>query len=220
MPSASQWDYLQVAEFCRLHGREEEAVRRAEEGLWVFEDERPDERLVLFAADALSKAGRSANAEAHLWRAFEKTPSLHLYWRLRKFGGEETRARAVSFLEAKQASGARFHWFQPSDLLIRIWMQEKMFDAAWAVARKHGSSPALKDELARASEATHPREALEVHAERVVLLVNTGGNAAYAEAAKLIARMATMRSKKEQADYVLGLKARFDRKRNFMKLLD
>jgi hypothetical protein len=31
--------------------------------------------------------------------------------------------------------------------------------------------------------------------------------------------MATMRSKKEQADYVLALKARFDRKRNFMNLL-
>ncbi|MBR1268318.1 SWIM zinc finger family protein [Bradyrhizobium sp. AUGA SZCCT0222] len=216
---SSQWDYLQLAEFCRSHEREEEAVRRAEEGLWMFEDERPDERLVLFAADALSKAGRSANAEAHLWRAFEKTPSLHLYARLRKFGGEEMRDRAVSFLEAKQASGARFHWFQPSDLLVRIWMQEKMFDAAWAVATKHGLSPVLKDELARASEATHPREALEVYAERVVLFVNAGGNAAYAEAAKLIARMATLRSRKEQADYVLGLKARFDRKRNFMKLL-
>ncbi|MGE9007451.1 SWIM zinc finger family protein [Leptospira interrogans] len=217
---SSQWDYLQLAEFCRSHGREEEAVRRAEEGLWVFEDERPDERLVLFAADALSKAGRSADAEAHLWRAFEKTPSLHLYARLRKFGGEETRDRAVSFLEAKQASGARFHWFQPSDLPVRIWMQEKMFDAARAVATKHGLSLVLKDELARAREATHPREALEVYADSVVLLVNTGGNAAYAEAAKLIARMATLRGKKEQADYVLGLKARFDRKRNFMKLLD
>ena len=45
-----------------------------------------------------------------------------------------------------------------------------MFDAAWAVVRKHGLSPVLKDELARASEATHPREALEVYAERVVRL--------------------------------------------------
>jgi hypothetical protein len=189
-------------------------------GLWVFEDERPDERLVLFAADMLSKAGRNEDAEAHLQRAFEKAPSLHLYTRLRKFGGEKMLDRAVGLLEAKQASGERIRWFQPSDLLVRIWMQEKMFDAAWAVVRRHGLSPALMDELARASEATHPREALEVYAERVVLLVNTGGNAAYAEAAKMITRMATLRSKKEQADYVLGLKARFDRKRNFMKLLD
>ena len=79
---------------------------------------------------------------------------------------------------------------------------------------------ALKDELAEASESTHPREALEVYADRVVEFVNTGGNSAYAKAAKLIARMAKLRSKKEQTDYVLALKARFDRKRNFIKLLD
>jgi hypothetical protein len=95
-----------------------------------------------------------------------------------------------------------------------------MFDAAWAVVRKHGSSPVLKEELARASEATHPREVLEVYAERVVALVSTGGNSAYAEAARLVTRMATMRSMKEQGDYIVALKARFDRKRNFMKLLD
>jgi tetratricopeptide (TPR) repeat protein len=216
---SSQWSYLQLAEFCRSHGREEEAVRRAEEGLWVFEDERPDERLVLFAADLLSKAGRKGDAEMHLQRAFEKAPSLHLYARLRQSGGEEVRERAVAFLEARQAAGVQIRWFQPSDLLIRIWMFEKMFDAAWAVVRKHGSSPALKEELAKASEATHPREVLEVYAERVVALVNTGGNSAYTEAARLVTRMATMRSKKEQADYVLALKARFDRKRNFMNLL-
>ncbi|MGH6642117.1 MAG: SWIM zinc finger family protein [Bradyrhizobium sp.] len=216
---SSQWSYLQLAEFCRSHGREEEAVRHAEEGLWVFEDERPDERLVLFAADILSKAGRKGDAEAHLQRAFEKTPSLHLYTRLREFGGEEMRERTVGFLEAKQTAGERIRWFQPSDLLVRIWMHEKMFDAAWAVVRKHGAPPALKEELAKASEATHPLEVLEVYAERVVALVNTGGNSAYTEAAKLIARMAMLRSKKEQGDYVLALKARFDRKRNFMKLL-
>ncbi|MBA2399506.1 MAG: acyltransferase [Bradyrhizobium sp.] len=216
---SSQWSYLQLAEFCRAHGREEEAVRRAEEGLWLFEDQRPDERLVFFAADILSKSGRKGDAEKHLQRAFEKTPSLHLYARLRQFGGEEIRERAVSFLEAMQAAGERIRWFQPSDLLIRIWMFEKMFDAAWAVVRKHGSSPDLKVELAKASEVTHPNEVLEVYAERVVALVNTGGNSGYAEAAKLVTRMATLRSKREQGDYVLALKARFDRKRNFMKLL-
>ncbi len=217
---SSQWSYLQLAEFCRSQGREEEAIRRAEEGLWVFEDERPDERLVLFAADLLSKAGRKADAAAHLQRAFEKAPTLELYKRLRKFGGDDARERAVRFLEAKQVRGGRIGWQDPSDLLIRIWVHEKMFDAAWAAVRKHGSSMALKDELAEASEATHPREALEVYADRVVEFVNTGGNSAYAKAAKLIARMAKLRSKKEQTDYVLALKARFDRKRNFIKLLD
>ena len=61
-------------------------------------------------------------------------------------------------------------------------MYDKMFDAAWAAARKKGPSRGCRAELAAASEATHPCEALEVHAERVVEFVNTGGNLAYAEA--------------------------------------
>jgi uncharacterized Zn finger protein len=216
---SSQWRYLQLAEFCLSQGREDEAIRRAEEGLWVFEDARPDERLVLFAAELLSKAGRKGEAEAHLQRAFERAPTLELYTRLRKFGGEAARERVLKFLEPKQVRGERIHWHNPADLLIRIWMHEKMFDAAWGAVRKQGSSMALKEALARASEATHPREALEVYVGRVDELVNTGSASAYAEAAKLVARMATLRSKAEQLAYVLTLKVRFGRKRNFMKLL-
>ncbi|HKJ61792.1 MAG TPA: SWIM zinc finger family protein, partial [Hyphomicrobiales bacterium] len=60
---SSPWAYLQLAEFCQAHGREAEALRHAEEGLWLFEDGRPDERLVCFAADLLLKAKRKADAE-------------------------------------------------------------------------------------------------------------------------------------------------------------
>lgn len=44
-------------------------------------------------------------------------------------------------------------------------------------------------------------------------------NAVYAEAAALVSRMAALRSAADQATYVAALKARFGRKRNFMKLL-
>lgn len=216
---SSQWSYLQLAEFCLSHGRAQEALRRAEEGLWLFEDQRPDERLALFTAGLLSKAGRKGDAEACLRRAFEKAPSFELYTRLRKFGGEAARERAVKFLEARQVRGGGTGWHNPSDLLIRIWMQEKMFDAAWAVVRKHGASMALKQELAGASEGTQPGEAFEVYAQRVDQLANAGGASAYAEAAKLVARMAKLRSRGEHVAYVLELKQRFGRKRNFMKLL-
>jgi uncharacterized Zn finger protein len=216
---SSPWSYLQLAKFCLSHGREEEALRHAEEGLWVFENGRPDEGLVLLAAELLSKAGRDGDAEACLQRAFEKAPSLELYTRLRKFGGEATRDRVVKFLEDRQIRGARIGWHDAADLLIRIWMHEKMLDAAWAGVRKHGASMALKEALAGDSEATHPREALEVYAARVDQLANAGGASAYAGAAKLVARMATLRSKTEQVTYVLELKVRFGRRRNFMKLL-
>jgi uncharacterized Zn finger protein len=216
----SQWSYLELAEFCLSHGREQEALRRAEEGLWLFEDQRPDERLAVFAAELLSKAGRKVDAEASLQRVFERAPSLELYARLRQFGGKAARERAVKFLEAGQVRGKRAGWNSPSDLLIQIYLREKRFDAAWDVVRRHGASIALKEELARGSEATHPGEALEVYAQRVEDLANLGGAPAYAEAAKLVARMAKLRAKEEHVAYVLGLKARFGRRRNFMKLLE
>jgi hypothetical protein len=141
---SSQLDYHQLAQFCLSHGRADEALRRAEEGLWMFEDGQPDVRLVMLAADLLAKAGRKADAEAHLWRLFQKHPSLDLYARLCGLGGEAARSRAMSFLEDKLSSGKRIGWLSPADLLIRIWMQEKMFDAAWTAVRKHGASMDLE----------------------------------------------------------------------------
>jgi uncharacterized Zn finger protein len=216
---SSAWNYLQLSEFCRAQGREDEALRRAEEGLWLFEDDRPFEPLVFLTADLLTKIGRNGDAEAHLWRAFAKTPSLELYKRIRQLGGETARDRALQLLEPQLAGEERTRWHHPADLLISIHMHERRFDQAWAAVRKHGASIGRKEELARASEATHPREALEVYAERVDQLAEAGGNSAYAEATAFITHMAALRDGAEQAAYVAALKARFGRKRNLMKLL-
>jgi len=216
---SSAWRYLQLAEFCRAHGREDEALRCAEEGLWLFEDDHPDERLVTFAIELLIKAGRCVEAEAHLWRAFEKQPSLELYKRIRQLAGEAGRDRALKFLDARLAREQRTRWHYPTDLLVSILIHEKMFDEAWAALRKHGASNGFKERLAQASEATHPREALETYAERVDQLATIGGNPTYAEAAALITRMAALRDGAEQAAYVAALKARFGRRRNFLMLL-
>lgn len=212
---SSAWRYLQLAEFCRAQGREEEALRHAEEGLWVFADDRLDERLVFLAADLLLKAGRRNDAEAHLWQAFERQPSLDLYGRLRKLGGDGARQRAVELLTARLAKKERGPWYNPADLLIHVLQQEKMFEVAWRVAREHGASTRVTEALAKASEAVHPREALEVYVKRVDQLAGTGGNAAYTEAVEFIARMATLRSAAGQAAYIAALKTRYGRKRNF-----
>ena len=83
-----------------------------------------------------------------------------------------------------------------------------MFDAAWAVARKHKVSFGARVALADPSRARFPREALEVYAERVNQFVSTGGNHAYGEAAKVIARMAALQSEADQAAYIATLKER------------
>ncbi|MER9947592.1 DUF6880 family protein [Mesorhizobium sp. M0047] len=216
---SSQQAYLQIAKFCLSQGRAEEALRWAEDGLWMFEDDRPDERLVFFAVDLLTTAGRDADAEAHLWRAFEKAPSFELYQRLCKSGGKEARDRVIERLQSRLAGEKQSAWHFPADLLISILIEEKQFDLAWANTRAHGASGSLKEKLAQASEATHPREALKIYAERVEQLAQFGGNGAYAEAADLIGRMASLRTASEHVAYLADVKDRFGRKRNFMKLL-
>jgi len=216
---SSPWNYLKLAEFCLAEGRVEEALRYAEEGVWMFEDGRPDERLVVFAADLMGKAGRRQDASTLLWRAFEKAPSLDLYKRLRKTGGKKARDRALAWLEQRLAKEKASPWNSPADILIRILISEDMFDAAWEAARKHGASRGLKESLAMASEASHPGEALQVYADRVEELASAGGNANYGEARNLVLRMAGLRGAAEQAAYVAELKERHRRKRNFMKLL-
>lgn len=213
---SSPWRYLQLAEFCRAQGREEEALRRAEEGLWMFEDGQPDKRLLFFTVDLLAKAGRKADAQAHLWRVFEKEPSFELYERLRKIGGNGAFGRAIEFLQARLGKVRTSNWVFPADVLVRVLKHEKMYDAAWVTMRQHQVSPAVKDELARASETSHPREALEVYAAGVEPMIN---RADYAEAVKLVRRMARLRDAAEQASYIAALKLRHSRKRNLMKLL-
>jgi len=186
----------------------------------VFEDERPDERLVVFAVGLLVKAGRKSDAQAQLWRAFAKAPSLAFFKRLRRLGGTEARERALAQLTARLAEQRATAWSSPADLLIEVLMAEKMWEAAWAAVRQHGASKHLKQTLAQASEATHPGAALAVYAERVEELVDAGGNHNYEEAAKVIDRMAGLRGASEHAAYVADLKERFRRKRNFMKLMD
>ena len=216
---SSPWSYLQLAEFCLARGRPDEALKRAEEGLWVFEDVQPDERLVAFTAGLLTKAGRNDDAERVLWQAFGKSPSLKLYIQLVAAGGEAARSRAIELLRAQVAKQPSTLSRHPADLLVGVLAHDKGFDAAWAAVRDCGASLSAREALARASEASHPRQALEVYAERIDQLVDGGSNSAYAEAARLLVHMATLRTSDAQVDHVAALKARFGRKRNFMKLL-
>lgn len=215
----SPWSYLELAQFCLAHGREDQALRRAEEGLWMFEDNGPDEQLLLFVAGLLIKAGRTADAEARLWPAFDRAPSLALLGELRKLGGPAARDRALDLLETSLHRRAAAKWYSRADFLVAVLIEEKLFERAWAIVRQHEVSIGTRDQLARQSEATYPGEALAVYAKRVDQFAATGGDHAYDQAAQLVARMAKLQDAAAQAEYVEALKLRYARKRNFIKRL-
>ncbi len=215
----SPWSYLELAQFCLAQGRADEALRRAEDGLWMFEDDGPNEHLLLFVAGLLAKAGRTADVEARLWQAFDKAPSFALLAELRRLGGPGARDRALELLETNLHSQVAAKWYSRADFLVGVLIEEKLFDRAWAIARKHEVSIGTMDQLARQSEATHPNEALAVYALRIDQYAAAGGDPAYDHAVRLVARMATLQDAAAQTEFVSALKLRHARKRNLIKRL-
>jgi tetratricopeptide (TPR) repeat protein len=209
--------YRALAEFCFAQGRASEALRHAEEGMWIFEDARTDDGLVMLTATLLAQAGKNGQAEALLLRAFEKTPDLALYSRLREIGGSGE--PAIAIVRARLGKDGPPQRPYTVDLLIALLMHDRAFAAAWDVVKADGGSDYVRERLARQSEATHPREAIETYAVQVDRLANVGGDGPYRNAVALVAHMATLRGAEEQQAYVAALKTRFVRKRNFMALL-
>lgn len=217
---SSPWSYLDLARFCLDEGREAEALRHAEEGLWLFEDDPPDERLIAFVAERHLAAGATDAALAVLQRAFERRPNASLYRRLRAVGGEAARDRALAVLRTKlDQAPPRTRWSAPADLLVEVLTAEGLFAEAWDAVRAHGVTGRLAFALAERSETSHPGEALAVYTTRVDELVSAGGNGNYEEACRLIAGMARLRSAEDQAGHVGRLRVKFRAKRNFIKIL-
>jgi uncharacterized Zn finger protein len=114
-------------------------------------------------------------------------------------------------------------WSSPTELLIRLAMAEGLLTDAWMVVNGHGCNEALLEQLAEASEHSHPAEALKAYAYRVERMVGLGGQSNYEYAYRIVGRMRQLREglgeTTQHAAYLGDLKSRHNAKRNFMKLL-
>lgn len=224
---SSAYDYLGIAQLCAAHGRDADALKWAEEGLWQFEDN-PDTRLIVFTGELYGRLGRSADAEVLLWREFERAPSVDFYKQMKAVlgRGKSVRDRAVAFLKtqlAAPASRSSPRWAPLPDVLVRLLVDEKQFDDAWEVAAKHDVRAHERMRLAQAGETTHPAYAWKVYADHVESLLNLAGQRNYEEACKFIERIGRLRASLGEADahaaWREDLALRHKAKRNFMKLL-
>jgi uncharacterized Zn finger protein len=228
---STAYAYLGLAQLCLDHAREPEALKWAEEGLWQFEDD-PDERLIFFASDLYRRTGRKEDADQLLWRTFERHPSSALYERLKSAAGKNrmladaVRDRALARLRAeigKSTRRAEMRWFSPAELFVQLATAEGLLTDAWMVVNEHGCSEGLLQQLAEASEQSHPAEALKAYGDRVERLVRLGGQSNYDQAYQIIGRMRRIRKgvgeTAQHAAYLGDLANRHKAKRNFMKLL-
>lgn len=199
--------------------------------MWQFED-KPDERLVSFASDLYRRIGRKEDADGLLWRMFERHPSIELYERLKSAVGTDSvstdgvRDRAFGLLRSqlgKPRGSTVGQWSAPAEILARLMMADGLLTETWTIVNAYGCSETLRNELAEASEQSHPAEALKVYTGRVEQMARLGGQSNYEQAARLIGRMRCIRDglgeTAQHLAFQYDLMNRHKAKRNFMKLL-
>jgi uncharacterized Zn finger protein len=218
--------YLDLAKLCEEHGRTDEAIKWVEDGLFIFEDNR-DDRLVLYAADLFMRHGRADDRSALLWRVFARSPSIDLHKQLvhnlRGDSRVQVTDRAIELIKTRKPDAGRPRFQNDDDLVVSLLSSVGRLDEAWAFATSAKCTVYCLEELAQASEKSHPRQALEVHQRRVTRLVQTGGNQSYEEAQRLIKRMRIIAERGGEADgqaaFESDLLAKHHAKRNFIKLM-
>ncbi len=237
---SSSGHYLELAKLCLDHGRTDEALKWAEEGLWQFKDDKwPDERLKQFTFDLYMQRGEKIKARDLIWEAFRQRPDMDKYAAIKSLS-KDLAEQAIAFLkvqavaEKKKAGKKRefesyvFHHSvvgymerRPAAavLLTMIFLFEKRLAEAWEITDIHSAPDDLLERLAVASEKIHPGEATSSYETLVERFVAKGNTPSYEHATKLIDRLAKLRDADEQEAYVSGLAEKYKAKRNFMKLL-
>jgi uncharacterized Zn finger protein len=218
--------YLDLAKLCEEHGRTAEAIKWVEDGLFIFEDNH-DDRFVLYAADLFLRHGRTEDRSALLWRVFARSPSINLHKQLvhnlRGDNRVQVTDRAIELIKTRKSNAGRLRLQNDDDLVVSILSSERRHDEAWAYAASAKCTVYCLEELAQASEKSHPRQALEIHRRRVSMLVQKGGNPSYEEALRLIRRMRIIAEQGSeahgQAAFESDLLATHHAKRNFVKLM-
>lgn len=225
--------FLQIAEQCREHGEDGEALEWAERGMAAFAED-PDPRLRTFLIEEYRRRERSAEALEHSVQAFSARPTLESYRELatdaKALGEWEERRRwAISLLGRPEPDppGAMRH---PSlrgrgcSELVRVLIWEGDPDAAWQAANEGGCSRDLWLKLADLRRAEHPEDAIGVYRRHVEDVIAGKDKRAYAEAVRLIDE--TMRAlyaesgQPEDFDaYVEEVRTAHKAKRNLMKLM-
>lgn len=226
--------YLRIAGIYHEAGDPDKALEWAEEGMWVFPDERRS-GLRGFVAERYHEGGRHEEAMEIAWEQFVGYPNLEGYRRLKDHAdraGEwgAWREKALAFVreglaKRKEESGRTYLTFVVDHSeLVRIFLWEGEVEAAWREAKEGGCSNELWLELAAGREDDHPEDSLSVYEARIEPLIERTNNAAYREAYELLLKVCALMQRlgreQEFDEYLELLRAEYKRKRNFMKLLD
>ncbi len=230
-------DYKEIAELLAAGGRADDAVDWARRGLDTFADRPwPTGPLRELLADMLRGRGDAIGAIELFWQAFVAHPSLDAYRRLLTEADlVDARAawqdRAIGALRGRvterrpgQQTRRSIATTTPASALIQILLYEGEVEAAWAAAGEHGCEQRLWLTLARAREAGHPLDAIEIYERETFDRIDTKKNAGYRSAVDYLVRICKLAEdvgRAERFDELLTeVRVRHKPKRNLMALLD
>lgn len=231
----SGYRFLGIAEACRAAELDDDALEWAKRGVAAFA-ESPDGRLVDFLADEHARRGEHAEAARLMWEAYVRRACLDTYRKLNERSEpagdwDQRRSLALALMrdrltrEGAQQAPRYAAWRAPDrSELVRIFLWEGDLDAAWREAGEGGCAPELWLELAERRREHHPEDALEVYRARVDPTIERKNNDAYRTAVGHVHEIEALLSSLGRTDefpiYVAELRARHQRKRNLVKLVD
>lgn len=201
---SSSYAFLRIAEIYRQAGQSDVALEWAERGWKSFPEERRDDRLREFIADAYHRQKRHDEAMALTWEAFVERPDFAMYKVLKPHARKARqwpacREKALAAIREhiaaeKEEPAERGVWefVSPPDhsVLVEIFLHEKDLESAWREAEDGGCSEALRLELARRREKTHPEDAARIYQAHVARILQHANNSAYVEAVGYLERLA------------------------------
>jgi uncharacterized Zn finger protein len=234
---SSAYRYLTIAELWAANGRDDLALEWAERGLHAF-PAATDNRLRDFLVAAYLQRQRNEEALQLTWVQFEERTILDHYKKLHAVAERlgmwpAQRERALAKLAdaiAEQSAVVSSWKTKPGagvpdySVRLQIALWENNLEDAWTAAHAGVCHRHLLIELAAQLETVRPDDALVLYRRIIPTIVEQTNNTAYAEAIKLVRRVKGIMNdperKREFADYVAELRARYKPKRNFIKLLD
>lgn len=200
LESIKDYQFLQMADLFVAHKQAriaERLVRERAEASRGWEGVNFWEWLKKRAVARRDKAEEKALAE----RIFQASPNFERYKDLRRLAGKgkDWKALRPKLLDQlrKSPGGSR-------DVLIKIHLDEGEIDEALAVVKAekpprtgagYGYSygyhfgSGMRLEVAKAAEASHPREALEIYRQQAEALIDARGRERYQEACRYLARV-------------------------------
>ncbi len=229
--------FLALATVCAAHGRDEEALSWAEQGMAAFPQEH-NETLTSFAIDMHLARGNHDRIEALAWALFEKAPGCEAFFRLldvaARIGRHDAlRDRALAHLwevvvddEQSPPTSTRPYRQQPKrGEIVALYLREGDADKMWeafcggAVAVGHWGA------VAAARGKTHHEEAIALYKRLLEPAAEAGTHRSdYSEAFAVVKAIRALRASHDQlgvfGDELAEIRLTWKRKRNLQKLLD